>query len=689
MSDSDSDSDLGDKMDDSTEKIEENKKENSMTNNIPIQNTNIENIPIQTSIAMTNNRFPKDNFQENNIPLTQENSVKKNEDELLDNLEKDLEHGNEIKDNTQNKNEIFKKNNVSEVKENIAFKNEEKGDDKKENEKDDSIELPNLNKEPLNSNSNFGRPNFRNNNNFGTRGRFNNRMNDINNNRENNRNFRDNFRDNNNNFRDNNNNFRENRNFNRRNNFFPNNFNETNFDDNNLNNFVKNKNYDINNDPFYNNNKETIMDIKEVYPDLENIEILKIIKLIHRNDSRTIFEVMNFIRREYIIIITLKEVKNMKDRQYQGISDINEMNYEEDILSFHDDILKKYKTTNNLSSNEWNYKNENDKRRELIKDMNGFYNYLPIINTDNNESKNEIYAKNENEVLYHSLMYKTILCRNKKCSNNLCSYSHNLGEDLRLIYDYQDEKICKLMLKLMKRKILHIEDYLNHFEIPLKFSLNDFKILKCKNGKLCQKDPHLCYCYHSEEEIRRPPKLFRYINKRCDYAQKNEKSFYRPDLCIFGIFCHFLHSKGEFNYHENNFRKRFNCTRKKGNDGNCIFYETCYGKHEKNNANVNVKSDNIILSNSNLDESNNEKNKEILDYENKIKNIENVLKFFFCKKCGVIPNNYLSYVTKCGHIFCHACALQCVKEKKCFKCDSVIEKGSILVMDFGLNKNEK
>ena len=57
------------------------------------------------------------------------------------------------------------------------------------------------------------------------------------------------------------------------------------------------------------------MDIKEVYPDLENIEILKILNLIYRNDSRTIFEVMNLIRREYIIINTLKEIKDKNERQ--------------------------------------------------------------------------------------------------------------------------------------------------------------------------------------------------------------------------------------------------------------------------------------------------------------------------------------------------------------------------------------
>ena len=658
-SDSDSD-DLANKFYNSSEESQERKKEETVENNISVTK----------SILMTNNPFPKNNFPENKIPPSQKNLVKNNENEQLDKLEINLELGKKIGESTENKNDIFKKKDEKNEDKKVEVKNENKEEKKeikkeiKNEEKEEDIEaqLPDLNKDSNNigMNSNYGRRN----NDMGINGRFNNKNYDRNNNI-----FRENYRNN----------------YRRNNIHFPSNFSDTNFNDNNFN---RTQIYDINNDAFYNNNKETVMDIKEVYPDLENIEILKILNLIYRNDSRTIFEVMNLIRREYIIINTLKEIKDKNERQYQGEKrDINEMNNEEDILFFHDSILKQYKTNNNSSSNEWNYINDNDKRRELMKDINGFYNYLPIINLEINGSNKEIYAKNENEILYHSLMYKTILCRNKRCSNNLCPFAHGLGEDLRLIYDYQDEKICKLMLKLMKKKTFHIEDYLNHFEIPLKFSLTDFKILKCKLGNQCQKDTHLCYCYHNIEEIRRPPKLFRYINKRCPYAQKTKENPYRPDLCIYGIFCHYIHSKGEFNYHEKNFRKIFPCTRKKGIDGNCIFYETCYGKHEKKNKNYdNDSSNSNILGDSNLNDSKSEKNKEIIEYNQKIKNIENVLKTFFCKRCGIIPNDFSLYVTKCGHTFCHGCAVKCTKEKKCFKCEDTIEKGSILIMDFGLNK---
>ena len=194
------------------------------------------------------------------------------------------------------------------------------------------------------------------------------------------------------------------------NNYFKkqnNNFNFMNYQNNNDNDNIKI-------DPFYITNKEIIMDIKRVFTDLEDCEILKIIKLIYLNDSRTIFEIMNMIKREYTIINTLKEVKNKNDRQYQGIFDINEMNYEEDIQQFHEEMIQLYKVKNNNKGTEWNYQNEFDKRRELIKDLEGYYNYLPIMGDNNNSINSDIYAKNDNEILYHSSMYKTIICRNKK-----------------------------------------------------------------------------------------------------------------------------------------------------------------------------------------------------------------------------------------------------------------------------------
>ena len=42
----------------------------------------------------------------------------------------------------------------------------------------------------------------------------------------------------------------------------------------------------------------------------------------------------------------------------------------------------------------------------------------------------------------------------------------------------------------------------------------------------------------------------------------------------YGDFCNYIHSKNEYNYHINHFRKEFKCTRNK--NGKCPFYKTCY-----------------------------------------------------------------------------------------------------------------
>ena len=629
------DSDLEGKMSDTS--IEEKKNEES----------NEQNKTIKMSMVMTSNPLPKNNLQDKkNLSPFVDNIEKKNENDKLNDLENELNFGNKIEENMENKNNVFLKVNEKkdEKKEEIKQeKKEEKNEEKnKSDDSDDGIETFKTSKNPKQKNefNSNNRPNF---------------------------NYNTQFNRKSNNFRGSNINFGEHNNYKKNNNFF--------FMNNN------NDNYNFKTDPLYITNKEIIMDIRRVFTDMEEFEILKIIKLIYLNDSRTIFEIMNMIKREYTIINTLKEVKNKTDRQYQGVSDINEMNYEEDIQQLHEEMIQLYKVKNNNKGTEWNYQNEFDKRRELIKDLEGYYNYLPIMGDNNNSINSDIYAKNDNEILYHSLMYKTIICRNKKCSNILCPYAHDLGDDLRLIYDYQKEEICFLMLKLMKCKTLHIENYLDHFEIPTQFNLDNFKILECKLGKDCMKDHHLCYCYHNQEEIRRPPKLFRYINKRCENAQKTPKSIYKPELCPFGIFCHYLHSKEEFNYHIKNFRKVFKCTRKKIN-GKCIFYETCYGKHDK----INVNDNNNSIDDDDKNESNEELNKEIKEYEKNIKNIEDVIKIFFCKKCGSTPLDFVVFILKCGDLFCKNCIKDCLKEEKCLKCQNVIEKNSIMKLDFGLKK---
>ena len=119
---------------------------------------------------------------------------------------------------------------------------------------------------------------------------------------------------------------------------------------------------------------------------------------------------------------------------------------------------------------EFYYTSEKDRRRPLKKDTNGHYNYVPTYSPYSPSlreqiSIDEIYAKNINEINYHSLTYKTIVCRKAVCNDNYCPNAHGMEENFRIIYDYKDDKICQLMRKLMNATSLRIESYLEHFEI--------------------------------------------------------------------------------------------------------------------------------------------------------------------------------------------------------------------------------
>ena len=73
--------------------------------------------------------------------------------------------------------------------------------------------------------------------------------------------------------------------------------------------------------------------------------------------------------------------------------------------------------------------------------------------------------------------------------------------------------------------------------------------------------------------------LFGYVGSTGDICFNQKKSEYCVDKCPCGIFCRFVHSKNEYNYHPDHFRKEFRCTREKNKFNKCIYLRTCYGKH--------------------------------------------------------------------------------------------------------------
>ena len=211
---------------------------------------------------ITKNRYKDFNENAMNIQRAFRKYIKRKNKDKLNDLENELNFGNKIEENMENKNNIFLKVNEKkdEKKEEIKQeKKEEKNEEKnKSDDSDDGIETFKTSKNPKQKNefNSNNRPNFNYNNQFN--------------------------RKSNNNFRGSNINFGEHNNYRKNNNFF--------FMNNN------NDNYNFKTDPLYITNKEIIMDIRRVFTDMEEFEILKIIKLIYLNDSRTIFEIMNMIK---------------------------------------------------------------------------------------------------------------------------------------------------------------------------------------------------------------------------------------------------------------------------------------------------------------------------------------------------------------------------------------------------------
>ncbi len=500
-------------------------------------------------------------------------------------------------------------------------------------------------------------------------------------------------------------------------------YNKSNYNEPNNFNINKNKrNENINkitNEKLYKSNLEIIQKISDLFSNdqIKNEDAYKIIKLIYLSPRMTIFEIMNTIICEKNIILLQKKYQFNEEndqRQYEPRYSIYENKNSGDLTIEHKNVLDNFKIYNNESNpklqKNFYYTSKEDKRRKLSKDNDNLYMYVPILNEEEkikNEETN-IYCNNIYELNYHSLKYKTILCRNKDCyykKNNidyLCPFSHNIDTDFRLIYKYQNPEICKFMNELVNKNYLPFESYLQYYEIPRNFCLSDFKIFPCAFKDKCGYDSHLCLMYHNIDEKRRPPLLFRYSKNECECKKKG---VYRPEKCPYGDFCMNVHSRAEYNYHKDHFRKIFPCTRKKQN-GLCIFYKTCYGKHEEdknNNYNNNIfnsvssLNSNNTIKNLNVKEKKSEEinfdlekqiNEKIEEEKNnlnkKINNAGNLLKIFLCKNCNNIPNsNEYEFLKECKHILCDECFKKSIKENKsCPICKKEIGNNAVFKLQF-------
>ena len=448
------------------------------------------------------------------------------------------------------------------------------------------------------------------------------------------------------------------------------------------------------------------------FGELKEEEIIDILKNMNLNPSLTIFEAMNFIYRESQIIKTLNYYKSNKRRVYGPEKDI----FEEKYISYLNkdnlkNIIENYKiyedNQDNELDNSWLYIDSDDRRRKLIKDENNYYNYLPLLNPDDNDEyidDESIYSNNENELLYHSLFYKTLLCRHCDFSedNNineekikLCPYAHNILKDFRVIYDYRDEKIIKFMMLLLENNnLFKFENYTNYIPMSLspEFNIDTFKVHKCQLEENCPNDYHLCPYYHKftkGDEQRRPPLLFGYNNTTGNKCFDKKQGKYHPKKCSLGIFCPFVHSRNEYNYHPDNFRKKYKCKRQK-NYGKCMFYKTCYGIHPNGDNNESSEEE-IEEEEINLEEI--EEDEEVKDLSSKVSNIVKLGKYLRCRKCQKVSQiGELCYFIECNHFLCTKCFKKMNKDNKdnkeskkllcCPFCGKELKKEGVVSLNF-------
>lgn len=290
------------------------------------------------------------------------------------------------------------------------------------------------------------------------------------------------------------------------------------------NNFNRGRRVHIDDYKFYTENEKIVKKIKDFYEFMDENDIIKHLKIMIQNGSITIFEFLNEFHRENIII-RHEKYSNVENKKSYSVK-INILEQDKDSLDPNIKfMIESYKTIPQQNSeplifpSEF-YEREEEKRRKIFKDENGFFNYIPIkcnehILADTNDFCK--YSHNDNEIKYHSLVYKTQFCSRNCQAKETCKNAHD-AKEFRKIYElHQKDGFTKFILKIEKylRKKNLLKDYLEYVELPMSFSLETFKVHKCK-FKNCNIDSHLCYFYHNEYERRRHPRLFPLINKECE-----------------------------------------------------------------------------------------------------------------------------------------------------------------------------
>ena len=416
--------------------------------------------------------------------------------------------------------------------------------------------------------------------------------------------------------------------------------------------------------------------MKSAYPGFSQLECASIFRKLKSSNNQSIFEIMNFIHREISIQITLNEADNRADNRnkkeyllpidpyeiidpiYNNPEHIKVMKYYHIYNSSDADKLPPF--INKMITKDFYYTSDANKRRKVLKYPDGSFNYIPIrCENQNCNNQNCIYSHNDDEMSYHPLYYKTKYYSQGK--GILEKTANNLLEDFRIIYNYKNENIIKLLKLLDEYKIARTS-FKEYFKNKITcFELETFKTLECpsiKSGISCKKDPHLCYYYHNISEKRRPPTLYCYTNEMCPNQSIKENRIKKS--CKNGDFCNLCHSRYEYYYHKLLFGKAMTCLRKKKN-GKCIYEETCYAYHPYKEPGYKKTKEEIIQ----------EKKDELLDkYKEEYELLSGLISHYKCQNCEKYNKKFKFYLlTNCGHIICLKCFEEKAKKKgKCPKC---------------------
>ena len=607
----------------------------------------------QENIKYVNNYI---NIQNNNI-----NIDFRNENKNSNKLEENNLYPNNISDNHQNNNyNNHENNNINFEKNNGHLSNNQKNNFYSQNYKNSHNIIENgINKNSYNYSANGSSNHNQNYNNINQK---------INNNY--NRNYDDKRNTNINNDKNNNDyRYKLNNNENKLYNFnINNNFNQNELINEEKEEEISKKQVEL---EFFNKHKKIIEYLEILYDKkLKEKEIFNIIKNIISRPGLTIFEVMNIIEREVQIIATINSVKNEK-RKF--------INCDDKSKNIYNTIIKKYKIFNNKKipnlKSYWLYIDESDKRRRIVKDENGYYNYIPSFNT-NNINCNDIFAKNENEIFYHYLFYKTLLCKNCDLSieneeDELCPYSHNILKDFRIIYNYNDKRIQKFMALLLESNLFQFEDYHKFIPINIKHNINTLKVHKCLYEEfkgICPNKYENCPFYHNKDDPpRRSPALFKYIPFACKFCEINDNN----NKCKLGDFCLYAHNKNEYKFHPYNYKNESECDNQ---------------KEIKEEQNEEIIVDEI-------------EDEDINIKKEKIRKLIKKEKRFLCRKCNRIDNNgKLCYFIECKHFLCKKCFVKMKEEKKkgknnnkrlsCPFCYTIVKKNKVVFLHFNFQREK-